>query len=1306
MNIIMKKVFLTSLILFSAIIAFSQPVESNETLNPRYRDIEIPKSPEVEQFGRYGLYDTNLYTGSPNVAIPIYTHKGKEMELPIVLTYDASGIKVEQTATNVGLGWNLQYGGVVTREINHLPDDLFLETGGGFGGVFYDKIYSVTSRYFINKIHDLDIRDLFGDYYDYLPPSTATIEEADILARQFWYFYKDKYKLDKIDLEPDIFKFNVNGMSDVILLDYETPEGSGYKAFAKNNPDIKISVEYQSGENTLKYLTKWIITDENGFEYYFEKQVMRHYQLEKEYKGQMGLIDRKYVEAWYLTKIISPNAFDIYTFHYSDGEYFDETHLITNRNEMAYTQHNFSGGLFEGFDTYFFLNGVVPHINSSLQFHLNEIKYNSKTIFSTITDNRQDKDYSKRYTKLNIYNTNEQITQKIDLHQSYFKKTESQNNDIYNSRLKLDGLSFYNNDPSKAKKYAFTYYSPYDIPEITSTSMDYWGYYNGKNNSSLIVDVPGGIHYGTGNRTPDFNFAIHGTLKSIFFPTGGRTTFYYEPHKLNAQIIGGIRLRKQISFTLDEDLQSSEERYYIYKDLTLMANPPVPPVNQGSLPNFNYYNSTGIDQQPLNFQKVSTVYRCVPGGTSQNFSVSMYQFSKNLAQITPNHVTYSEVSEVFFNDNKYNGHIFYKFKNENYAASGDIAKSGPYVEITPNNGKLLEKTVFGIKNNNYITLEKQENTYDVGTNLEYNHRQKGVTVFDDNELSLNVKIGLKNTGTFRKGKLLLLPCLNVVNGDGTMNWDEYNTQLGEGNFEPLTFTYPNYVIRFLPYKHLSYFSRKILEKNTSYYDNNEISKTTAYYYESPFHYKPTEIVNTISEGNELIEYTTKNYYPQDLVDNSPPEIDNSNLQYLVSQNMIGLPVKVEGYKNLDTLSTQRMFFQGGVFTSVSTAKSNLELEEKYTIHLRDYKGNPVITSVGNGLRNYYIWGYSGQLLLGQIRGLPVPQQGAPLISTIALNKINEIITESNGNNSSAVIRDKFDELRTLLPDSEITGYTHLPGIGISTVIDPKGDFISYHYDLNNRLEKTKDKNEKILTENAYHYRDLIINDDDVPESRPFAFGITAQNNFNYTYTFTAQKIYGESNNFTLNWSLLNEETTITGVNTQNQYQYIVEYECPEFSYFTSNIVVRCDITDNTTGITITQFYNKLYSCPRPFSATALVVQEVRELNPNNGQTEFLGLDFTITDFEGGTEGWVEFEWFYKLETGDYSPIPNEDMTEGGNPSTIENNFLIQGSPTMNIICNYSGTVQFKCEIRDTMSSIDPISRETNLMNISCSNNPQ
>ena len=82
----------------------------------------MPPSPNAAALGQYADIPVSKYTGVPNIGIPLYTIKSGEIELPISLSYHASGIKVAQEASWVGLGWSLNAGGVITKQVRGLDD--------------------------------------------------------------------------------------------------------------------------------------------------------------------------------------------------------------------------------------------------------------------------------------------------------------------------------------------------------------------------------------------------------------------------------------------------------------------------------------------------------------------------------------------------------------------------------------------------------------------------------------------------------------------------------------------------------------------------------------------------------------------------------------------------------------------------------------------------------------------------------------------------------------------------------------------------------------------------------------------------------------------------------------------------------------------------------------------------------------------------------------------------------------------------------------------------------------------------------
>lgn len=77
-----------------------------------------PSSPESQGLLRSMNIRVNKGTGTAGVSIPLFTIKGGEnIDIPITLSYTCSGIKVQDVASWVGLGWNLSSGGKITRVI-------------------------------------------------------------------------------------------------------------------------------------------------------------------------------------------------------------------------------------------------------------------------------------------------------------------------------------------------------------------------------------------------------------------------------------------------------------------------------------------------------------------------------------------------------------------------------------------------------------------------------------------------------------------------------------------------------------------------------------------------------------------------------------------------------------------------------------------------------------------------------------------------------------------------------------------------------------------------------------------------------------------------------------------------------------------------------------------------------------------------------------------------------------------------------------------------------------------------------------
>ncbi|WP_205509896.1 hypothetical protein [Longitalea arenae] len=115
-GIIMKKAVFVFAMLFAAVITFGQGSSYDM---PKI----IPPSPAAQTFMRYGEIPVDYSTGVLNIEIPIYTVEGRQLKVPVSISYHASGIKVNDIASEVGLGWALNAGGLVSRSINGMRDE-------------------------------------------------------------------------------------------------------------------------------------------------------------------------------------------------------------------------------------------------------------------------------------------------------------------------------------------------------------------------------------------------------------------------------------------------------------------------------------------------------------------------------------------------------------------------------------------------------------------------------------------------------------------------------------------------------------------------------------------------------------------------------------------------------------------------------------------------------------------------------------------------------------------------------------------------------------------------------------------------------------------------------------------------------------------------------------------------------------------------------------------------------------------------------------------------------------------------------
>jgi hypothetical protein len=491
-----KIVFLIGLGL-NTLVSFSQSARNQYAIPKVEELVKIPPSPEAAAFTKYGNTPANLYSGTPNISIPIANLKAREIDVPISLTYDASGIKVEQIATWIGLGWNLNAGGMVTRQVNGLPDDYFSATP------LYVPFYAPSIKSDFEFTRDFN-------------PAPLSVYGPGMLARYFNFMYQATRTTGlKYEIQPDTYSFNVSGLSGTLFIDY-----NNNTAYCIESPEIK-ATPIINQLASIKVITGWKIVDGSGNTYFFGNAEKTHVRDNDPDEGS-----RFYNSAWVLTKIETKNKRDVIAFEYSALPMWEREQLAGR----AVTRNSFNGNSQCGTDN--FIVNAEPTYKIE-QMELTRISVNSILRAEFIPGAlRSDLVGKRSLSQILIRDTNGSLVNTYQLNQSYFGSSSTVEKEL---RLRLDNLEMFGTTASNPLRHTF-YYAGGNIPSRESMAQDFWGYYNGQANSTLIpynYDFDfGNINFMGANRQPNFATTLIGTLNKIQYPTGGTTEFTYQPHSL------------------------------------------------------------------------------------------------------------------------------------------------------------------------------------------------------------------------------------------------------------------------------------------------------------------------------------------------------------------------------------------------------------------------------------------------------------------------------------------------------------------------------------------------------------------------------------------------------------------------------------------------------------------------------------------------------------------------------------------------------------------------------------------------------
>jgi YD repeat-containing protein len=491
-----------------AIILFCCSVVLTCTVCGQHTKPIISPSPNVASLVSYTEIPVGKYTGTPSINLPLYTIQSGGLQLPLSLSYSASGIRPNQEASWVGLGWTLNAGGAISRSIRGRDD------------------FDASTAYWQHSYPTTPLAD--GEW----------VRPVDVASTNTEWLHR--MLNGELDPEPDMFLFNFCGFSGKFFIDKPLTPTSGPTIRMVDQKD-NLKIELLTTEDNFR------ITDGNGVKYYFGTREYAHTETEEHYwpldyfppadhdipYGGAECEDKKLITAWYLDYMEAPNG-DRIDFVYatapsctgvlSQTTFSAERFKKTGENTWGFYQP--SGEPTGGFSLPGNMVGYTYSKTLSQEVKLDHISFKNGQVSFTETSPRFDvigfgSYIPEKLDAIAITNSDDKVINNIYFLYSYFGNALN----ARHGRLKLDAVY------TTESPYKFTYETSIPLPSKLTTSLDHWGYYNGAYNNTIIpssaFDGAPLTPFGA-NREVDDNYTQIGMLKQIEYPTGGKTQFEYE----------------------------------------------------------------------------------------------------------------------------------------------------------------------------------------------------------------------------------------------------------------------------------------------------------------------------------------------------------------------------------------------------------------------------------------------------------------------------------------------------------------------------------------------------------------------------------------------------------------------------------------------------------------------------------------------------------------------------------------------------------------------------------------------------------
>ena len=543
-------------------------------------DANIAPSAETFTMIKYGAIHSDLYTGAISYNVPIFTYEDLDFTIPISLSYCFNGYKPSMASGSVGLGWCLNTGGVITREVHGVPDEQYLTGDIGIGG----WLFTVQNISQLDTLHyyrhgpypyvDRGITNSNIDLFNAVPcfkEPVATPSSSESVAA-----------LPSYEACPDLFHFNIDGISGSFVLGSD----GHFHFFGDNVPfdlfDVEITPVFgYPGGQGLHEAPSICLTRKDGYQFYFGGDIS-HIEFGRGCNQPLSSDEVNLgITAFHLKEIIAPNGRSV-TFLYGDKAQrvqvstLDTSHKISgsqvsDTHQIDLIEHPYScfRFLLEGIDV-----DDVPFFRcnySSKDYDEYAAGYYEVSTNSAVWDVSQigiTLDNSpKKLDAIFILNAVGDTVKTVALSHCYSSAVNSAPKMFLRSISdSMSGrMEFHYRNDSMNDKY----------PYSDTKGIDHWGYWNGRNNSHTAAGfIPVSTtdqqdttlyRMSTQSRDAVFTYASYGAINRIVYPTGGESLIDYEPHSVPSMVVdeigsgptlkpnyfgvvpGGVRVKRTVS---------------------------------------------------------------------------------------------------------------------------------------------------------------------------------------------------------------------------------------------------------------------------------------------------------------------------------------------------------------------------------------------------------------------------------------------------------------------------------------------------------------------------------------------------------------------------------------------------------------------------------------------------------------------------------------------------------------------------------------------------------------------------------------